>query len=251
MIGETRPRRLLCVAGVGTDVGKTTITAGLLRACERRGIAAQALKAVQTGAGAVAPDAAVYADAAPTAGAHTLMRFPCPCSPHLAAALAGAALTAEELTRRILTKAGSFAEGGGALTLVEGAGGLLVPLNRRECFIEVFRRLDAPVLLVADNALGAINHALLSLEALRARGLKTAGLALTSTAPRADEAEVQRRIAEDNAGIIAALGGVSVSVTIPWLLGLHEANAQARRRAWDALADALTPLLDAALEGMG
>jgi adenosylmethionine-8-amino-7-oxononanoate aminotransferase len=244
-----RPGRLLYVAGTGTDVGKTVITAGLLRACERRSLPAQAIKAVQTGAGAIAPDAAVYADAAPTAEVHTLMRFPCPCSPHLAAALAGSAIEAEDLARRILDRAGTFAAARCGLTLVEGAGGLLVPLNRRECFIDVCTRLAAPVLLVADNALGAINHALLSLEALRARGLTAAGLALTSTQPREGGTEAERRIAEDNAGIIAEIGRIPAPVVIPWLPGLRMADQTARRQAWNALADALEPLLDAALGG--
>lgn len=182
---------LLVMAGTGTDVGKTVCTAALLRAMRQLGLAAQAVKPVQTG---VAPeqaytapqaDATVYeaalADVTSVpdlAAAAVLHCFPLPASPYLASARAGASLDVTGLAQSIRKHADRL-RGRADLLLLECAGGLLVPLNRQESMLDLLAVLDAPVVLTGKNELGCLNHFLLSAEALAHRGLVLSGICLT------------------------------------------------------------------------
>ena len=87
--------------------------------------------------------------------------------------------------------------------VVEGAGGIMVPLNDETTFLDLFARWRAPVVLVARTALGTINHTLLSLSALRGAGVPVAGVAFVGEA----EPRVERTIAE--MGKVAHLGRLS------------------------------------------
>ncbi len=189
--------RAVAVAGTGTDVGKTVVTSALLRALRGLGVAAQAVKPVQTGVSAAGGvrdggtggmprrgDAGTYASAvADMAGASSvppaaaLRTFALAASPHFAAAAEGVCLNAAGLAEDIRghwARLSPPAE----LLLLETAGGLLAPLNARETMLDLMAFLGAPVILVARNELGALNPALLSLAALRRRGLALAALAL-------------------------------------------------------------------------
>lgn len=181
------------MSGSGTDVGKTVTTAALLRALRLGGWAAQAVKPVQTGvppknlSSAPLADMSVYAaavaDLSPrlfpsVSPAACLHCFPLPASPHLAAARSGARLTCAGLAKDVAQQAHAS---GAAVLLLEGAGGLRVPLNDDEDLLDLMALLGLPVLLVGGNCLGGINHILLSLDALAARGLPLAGLVLTPT----------------------------------------------------------------------
>ncbi|MGE4298349.1 MAG: adenosylmethionine--8-amino-7-oxononanoate transaminase [Desulfovibrionaceae bacterium] len=241
----TAPGALCCVTGTDTDVGKTVVTAGLLRALAATGLRAQAIKPVQTGCPAAAqgepaaPDVAVYAEAAPTATALALHTLRTPCSPHLAAALDGRKLTAAALADGVRRHAAQA-----ALTLVEGAGGVLAPLNERETMRDLFAALAAPVILVTTNRLGAINHTLLSLEALRARGLHVAGVVITEPAAPAPDEESQR-IRRDTVAAIARLGGLPVLARIPYCPDLASDRAPVRTGAWEHIARQLAPAAQA------
>ena len=101
--------------------------------------------------------------------------------------------------------------------VVEGAGGLMVPLDRDTLTIDVFARWRLPVVLIARTALGAINHALLSLEALAARRIAVLGIAFVG-----DEMA-------DTQDVIAAFSGVKVLGRLPFLDPLTPA---ALRRAF-------------------
>ena len=100
------------------------------------------------------------------------IRPPRPVSPHLAARLAGRPIDLEALT------AGLAAQPPAARWIVEGAGGILVPINDRETMAHLMVTLGLPVVVVARTGLGTINHTLLTLEALRARSLTVAGVFL-------------------------------------------------------------------------
>ena len=102
----------------------------------------------------------------------------------------------------------------GAL-VVEGAGGVLVPLNRGRSFADQAAAWGAPVMLVARTALGTINHSLLSIEALRARGLRVLGVAFVGEA------------VEDSEATIAAIGGVRRLGRLPFLAELTPATLAA------------------------
>jgi dethiobiotin synthetase len=95
-------------------------------------------------------------------------RLRTPASPHLAAEIDGVSIDSESL---------DLPDTGGCPLVVEGAGGLMVPLSRDKLYIDVFARWQLPVLLCARTTLGTINHSLLSIEALRNRGIDILGIA--------------------------------------------------------------------------
>lgn len=231
------------VTGTDTDAGKSTVTAALLRALEREGVPARAIKPVQTGCtetadGLEAPDVSLWRRAGGRGEA--LFMFRVPCSPHLAAELEGAELEAgvvAEACRRRMDQPG--------VTLFEGAGGLYVPLNERESMLDLMRRLRFPVLLVVANRLGCLNHALLSLDALEMAGLSVAGMVLCRTVPSAHTdagttSEAEALILGDNAVRLAEEGkkrGVPLLADIPYM----ENAASADEAFWDELAGRLLP----------
>lgn len=244
--GQAAPQpapRVICVTGTDTDAGKSVVTAGLLRAFQRLGRPVQAIKAVQTGCGEPqperhAPDVALYRDAAPGVPCKALATFKEPCSPHLAASLEGASLAAQTLVEQIRSEAAIFT----GTTLVEGAGGLFVPLNEKECFIDLFVKLGAPLVLVAPNRLGTINHSLLSLEAISKRGLALLAFVLSKTEASDGGNALERRMAEDNPEIIARLARIAPRLSLPFFAGLGSSDAAKRSAAWNALSDTLMPL---------
>ena len=146
------------------------------------------------------------------------------CSPHLAAARAGVRIDLACITRaaRALAAAHDF-------VVVEGAGGVLVPLDGRLTMVDLMRRLGLPVLLVARTGLGTINHTLLSLLALRENGLAVAGVVFNQSSPG------RRGIIErDNVQTVARLGRVAVAACL-----CHQQGRRAttiNRRALDRLA---------------
>lgn len=232
------PGKLYCIAGADTDAGKTVITAALLRALHGLGISAQAIKAVQSGRlllpdGALAAsDPEIYRQAAPNAPSRALVCLHAACSPHLAAVLEKkrppqAACLAAHI-RREAKKA--------EISLIEGSGGLFVPLNRKEHLLDLFALLQAPVLLAATNRLGAINHTLLSLEALHVRHIPVPAVILTRAAPVPEDG-FEARLLRDNAAAVARMGKINV-LSLPWQAGLREGSAE----AWDGLALRLRPL---------
>lgn len=192
------------IVGTDTDVGKTMVTAGLLRALSESLGSVQAIKPVQTG-GII--DEAVYARACPGARVKTLRHYQLAASPHLAAAAEGRRLDLDRLAEEIIREL-ARAE----FTLIEGAGGLCTPLSPTETFLDLMGRLPFPVILVVRNALGAINHSLLSVAALRGFGLKAAGLIINQTVPPAVD---QQLILSDNLDIIPGLSRVPLLAALP------------------------------------
>ena len=171
--------RRIVVTGTDTDIGKTVFAAALARA-----LGASYWKPVQAGI-EDGGDAATVA----RLGLHTLpeaYRLITPCSPHRAAEIDGIAIDPARL---------ALPDSEGPL-VVEGAGGVLVPVTRELLFADLFARWGEPVVLVARTALGTINHSLLSIEALRTRGVPILGIAFVGDA------------GEDSEATIARIGGV-------------------------------------------
>ena len=110
------------------------------------------------------------------------VRLPRPVSPHLAARLAGQRIELDPLVARVNEQPASVR------WIVEGAGGVLVPVNEADLMIDLMVRLALPVVVVARTTLGTINHTLLTVEALRARQLTVAG-ALMMGDPSPENAE--------------------------------------------------------------
>lgn len=110
-----------------------------------------------------------------------------PVSPHLAARLADVRIDLDAI-------ATLGPPGVSARWVVEGAGGVLVPINEAESMVDLMTRLALPVVVVARSTLGTINHTLLTLEALRARGLHVAGVVMVG------EPDVDNRVAIESYG---------------------------------------------------
>lgn len=158
------------VTGTDTGIGKTVFAAALAARLQ-----ASYWKPVQSGLEGETDSETV----ARLSGRPVLpeaWRLALPASPHLAAAAEGVAIDAAALTPPPVRP-----------LVVEGAGGLMVPLNDRASFLDVFARWQLPVILCARTALGTINHSLLSIAALRAAGVPLHGLAFIG--PAAPEME--------------------------------------------------------------
>jgi len=174
----TRPARGLFVTGTDTGVGKTVVACALLRGLRRRGFDAAGMKAVETGVGAGGPlDAIALREAAGSADPLELVcpqRFPLPAAPAVAAGAAGGAVDLGSIRAAFAVLAARH-----DCVLVEGAGGLLVPLTASACMADLARDLALPLLVVARARLGTINHTLLTLEVARSRGLPLAGVVVS------------------------------------------------------------------------
>lgn len=172
------------VAGTGTGVGKTVVSALLVR-----GLTARYWKPVQAGLPEITGEptdsqrvqqltGCAAADVEPEA-----YRLRQPASPHWAAEQEGMVLDRERL----------WPPEGNDPLVVELAGGLLVPLGKHLLQIDVVGEWGLPVVLVAAAGLGTLNHTLLSLEALRKRRIPVLGLVLNGT-PFADNAAVLQEL---------------------------------------------------------
>jgi dethiobiotin synthetase len=205
--------RGLFVTGTDTGVGKTVLSAALLAAMVDAGEPVCAHKPVITGL-AEPPEGAWPADhvllgrisgAAPEQVAP--LRFAAAASPHLAAALEGAQIHPDELIANARAAAGSS----GTL-LVEGVGGLLVPLAEGYDVRDLAVELGLPLVIAARAGLGTLNHTLLTLEAARSHGLHVAAVVLNRWP--ADPGPLER----SNLRTLADLGGPEV-LTLPSLPG--------------------------------
>lgn len=168
-------RRGLFITGTDTGVGKTAVTAALAQRCLQIMARVAALKPIVSGSEASGQwtDVEILRGAStpPRSFAETcLYALDPPIAPHWAAAQSGLVLNRQHIQHFIMTQAVGM-----DAVLVEGAGGFLVPLGEDWGFADLALDLQFPVLLVVGLRLGAINHALLSVEAILARGLPMAG----------------------------------------------------------------------------
>jgi len=168
----------LFVTGTDTGVGKTRVSAALLQALSAHHTRVVGMKPVAAGIerinGVLANEDVVALRAASTCAVppelDNPVLLPDPVSPHIAAARAGVKIDIAHLVacHRALTQLADA-------VVVEGAGGFLVPLSDLETGADLAQALALPVVLVVGLRLGCLNHALLTLEAIRARGLTLAG----------------------------------------------------------------------------
>ncbi len=168
------------VTGTDTGVGKTVAAACLARAWR-----AGYWKPVQTGTAAGDDDTATVVALAGVSAEHVYApayALRAPLSPHAAAELDGVRITMDAIALPQTAHP----------LVVEGAGGLFVPLNDRDFMIDLMARLALPILLVARSTLGTINHTLLSLTALRSRGLPIAGVVLNGPPNAGNRAAIER-----------------------------------------------------------
>lgn len=204
------------IAGVGTDIGKTWVAASLIRALLRRGTAVDAFKPVISGYDPATPadsDAGVLLAAlgrpitAETIEAMSPFRYAAPMSPPLAAAREDKTIDFEQVAAACRARMAAA----DALLLIETAGGLMSPLSDDTTMLDLIGTLDAPVLLVTGDYLGAISHTLTAIEVLRARGHAIAAVVVNeSTDPGATLEETRaslRTLAGEVPVVLVERGG--------------------------------------------
>jgi dethiobiotin synthetase len=204
---------VLVVTGIGTGVGKTVVTAALACHARQGGIDVAVCKPVQTGTDSGDDDLAEVARLSGVTELVGLARYPEPLAPAAAAARAGTALPTREQVLQLIRDL----DRPGRLTLVEGAGGLLVELadagvTLRDLAVD----LGAAAVVVVTAELGTLNHTALTLEALAAHSVSCAGLVIGSWPARPGLVETSNRAAlAERAPVRAALpaGAASLGAT--------------------------------------
>lgn len=232
-MGQGAIRHGVFITGTDTGVGKTRVGVALARLLRERHLRVRARKPVESGCpmgpGGLVPQDATLLHAA-AGGMEALervcpYRLQAPLSPERAAELEGKALNLRQLHAacRWGIEPDDF-------LLVEGAGGFYSPIARRALNADLAGGLGLPVLVVAADRLGALNHTLLTIEAVRMRGLALAGLILNQPVLQPDSAM-------DNAVDLARW------LQMPVLRLPH--NAGADGQAWQTDAAPLAPLVEA------
>jgi len=213
----------LFITGTDTDVGKTVAAAAILALLRGRGTDAAPMKPVQTGGvlsegqwrspdldfclrmAGLQPDPETYQHMAPYV-------FEPACSPHLAAAGSGRRISIESIA-----EAFDHVRAGHECVVVEGAGGIMVPMDEHTTMLDLMAKLGLPVVLVARPALGTLNHTLLSLRELRRAELPVLGVVFCETQPTT-WGEIER----DNWRTIERLGETRILGRIPYLDALAQ-----------------------------
>jgi dethiobiotin synthase len=170
------------VTAPGTEVGKTYVTRGLAAALTNEGKRVCAIKPMETGCSPVAADAEALARACgrpELATAPGLYRSGPPLSPYAAAIQTRTPPPSIEALCSRLNELSLEAD----LTLVEGAGGLLVPLDREQTMADLALALSLPLIVVACDRLGVLSHTLTAVESASARSLEVAAVVLTRHEP--------------------------------------------------------------------
>jgi dethiobiotin synthetase len=196
------------ITGTDTEVGKTVITGLLARTLSENGVNVITQKWVQTGCSGLSEDITEHmrfmdAGVSP-AGEYGKDRVPYtfefPASPHLAALLEKKSIDPVRIKESFMRLARDF-----EFVVVEGTGGLMVPINDEVMIVDIVEELDLPVLVVAENRLGAINQTVLTVEALKERGLRITGIVFNRLVEKGEET-----VLKDNPRIIENLTGVEV-----------------------------------------
>ncbi len=211
---------IIFVTGTDTDVGKTHFCGLLLDFLLEHGHNSGYQKWVSTG-GEVPEDlenclTSCRKKPAPTdLDLQVPFRFKTPVSPHLAAELDNRPPVKVETIKDCCEKLSASYD----ILLVEGVGGLLVPLHRELLLADLVAEMHLPILIVARSGLGTINHTLLTLEAARQRGIKILGVIFSDSNEREDEI-----IVKDNQRTIGEIGKTTIFGRLPWHPDVEEAR---------------------------
>ena len=211
-------KQWLFITGTDTDVGKTVVACGFLAAANQQGLRTAAIKPVAAGC-EVTEQGITNSDALQlqAAASHKLsyqqinpVALEPAIAPHIAAAEAGVRMSASRLV--------GYCRGVSLMpvdmVVIEGAGGWRVPINSRETLADVAQELECAVIVVVGMRLGCLNHALLTMEAIRRDGLQIAGWVaniLDTEMPRLQENidTLKQSINEPCLGIVPRLDDLS------------------------------------------
>jgi dethiobiotin synthetase len=203
---------LLFVTGSDTGVGKTFVACALASLLRQRGRRVAVMKPIETGVEREPEDAVRLRQAA---GDPAPLDDVCPYrlrAPAVAARLEGVTIDVDRLVALAERRAAAA-----DVLLVEGAGGLLVPVVGTVTFLDVAARLAAPVLIVGANRLGTINHCALTARVARDAGLRVCAFVLSQPSPETDAS------ASSNAEMIAALTALPCWGVLPHAASFEEA----------------------------
>jgi dethiobiotin synthetase len=208
------PARAVFVAGAGTEIGKTYVTAALTRRLRGRGRAVRTVKPLASGVPALGDPGFADSDTARLLHAQDIAldaeaveacspwRFAAPLAPDQAAVLEGRTLALDDLVGWCRVQ---IARTEGVL-LIEGVGGLMSPVTEQATGLDWLRALAVPALLVTGSYLGAISHALTACETLRHHGVPLLGVAVSeSLSAPAPAQTVARSIARHAAAPVHCL----------------------------------------------
>lgn len=200
------------ITGTDTGVGKSMITAALLLGWTSAGKKTRFIKPAQTGIALGDDDTswilektAVPADAA----LPPCYRLDLPASPDLAARHQGLEFSFERMVHTVLAAAHT-----NEVLLVEGAGGLLTPLDRTHTMLDLMLALSAQPVVVARSSLGTLNHTALTLQTLERAGRPPALLVVNNTSPVTNATEALVR--DDNQAVLTRIAAPCPVVSIPW-----------------------------------
>jgi len=215
-VAETKQKGVF-ITGTDTGVGKTIVAAALASYLTRFGLRVGVMKPVETGVEStdqLGADARLLSRAAKFGGDPDLIspyRFKHPISPDQAASMAGVRIE----HHRLLQQAEKLQEESDFL-IVEGAGGIMVPLMGGYLMADLVRDLDLPLVVVAKPTLGTINHTLLTTYAARSLNLEVCGIFINDMPNQPDTAENNAPHA------IASLGSASILGVLPHIDGSDE-----------------------------
>ncbi|SLM49578.1 ATP-dependent dethiobiotin synthetase BioD [Nitrospira japonica] len=203
------------ITGTDTGVGKTIVTAALALHMKRKGIAVGVMKPIETGitsSGLARSDAArlqAVIESDDALGAICPFQFELPLAP-----LAAAQAERREIDLGVIQKVHRLMAGRYEYVVAEGIGGVHVPIGRNIDVFDLIARLRLPVVVVGRSGLGGINHALLTVEALRRRRIPVAALVLNQTRPARSKLErLQERTTVE---ILRKQAGVPVLGPLPY-----------------------------------
>ena len=235
---------VLFISGIDTDIGKTYATGMIAKALMQQGVNVITQKLVQTGV-SVNSDSGEMNIADDIVTHRQLMGIPLqpcdidsstcpyryekPASPHLATRLSG-----EVLDPELITSATKRLQAEYDLVLLEGAGGLLVPITEQLLILDYIAAQGYPIILVTSGRLGSINHTLLSLEAIKARGLSVHSVVYNHIHDNAaqTDAEIANSTMDFLQNYLAANYPKAHWLQIPYIDGSHQANYEALSKSY-------------------
>lgn len=219
--------RAIFVTGTDTGVGKTLITGLLADYFIGKGRSAVTQKWIMTGS---TDDIRVHSKIMGLTSTENRdlivpYSFKFAASPHLAASLERKLINEEKIKKAFLELSRRY-----DFVIVEGTGGILVPISRKSLLIDIVEVLRLPVILVVHNRLGAINHTLMSIEALKKRRIPIIGVVFNNLS------KTKKVILDDNQRIIEEISGVTVLGEL-----LRSNNIKMLKDKFKAIGDKIVP----------
>ena len=231
-------RKSLFITGTDTGVGKTFVAVGLIRTLKEMGLNVCPMKPVETGCrkrgGKLFPsDTFELMHSSGTS--ETLDRINLYRFKHILAPAVAAEIECIPIKKKRIVSAFKYLHNQYDITIVEGAGGIMVPVYKKYLFIDLIKDLNTPVLIVTRPGLGTINHTLLTIDALRVRGVDIIGVVINYSLNK------RKGLSErTNPEVLEHIGGVPVMGVVPYSLN---AFAYKSRKEFDQIGKKIVSVL--------